>query len=97
VAADTTGSHAASAGGTRISYERAATARPCCGSLRDTVLHRPPQACAPGLFRRVVSIKDAKQRFLDAWNERKHPFAGLGTADQVLRRYNQTLISGPVH
>jgi len=39
----------------------------------------------------------AIQRFLDAWNERRRPFVWVKTADQVLRRYKQKLISGPVH
>jgi hypothetical protein len=34
-------------------------------------------------------FKDAIQRFLDAWNERKHPFVWVKTADQVLRRSNR--------
>jgi hypothetical protein len=47
--------------------------------------------------RGVAHFKDAIQRFLDAWNERKHTFVRVKTADQVLRGYNQKPISGPAH
>jgi len=47
--------------------------------------------------RGVAHFKDAIQRFLDAWNERRRPFVWVKTADQVLRRYNPKPISGPVH
>src|ERR1039458_5861987 len=60
------------------------------GKLTDKAIRR-------GVFRSVAHLKDAIQRFLDAWNERKHPFVWVKTADQVLRRYNQKPISGPVH
>jgi transposase len=60
-----------------------------------SIVHR--KAIRRGVFRSVAHLKDAIQRFLDAWNEHKHPFVWVKTADQVLRRYNQKLISGPVH
>jgi transposase len=60
-----------------------------------SIIHR--KAIRRGVFRSVAHLKDAIQRFLDAWNERKHPFVWVKTADQVLRRYNQKPISGPVH
>ena len=60
-----------------------------------SIVHR--KAIRRGVFRSVAHLKDAIQRFLDAWNERKHPFVWVKTADQVLRRYNQKPISGPVH
>jgi transposase len=60
-----------------------------------SIVHR--KAIRRGVFRSVAHLKDAIQRFLDAWNERKHPFAWVKTADQVLRPYNQKLISGPAH
>jgi hypothetical protein len=34
---------------------------------------------------------------IDQTAEGKHPFVWVKTADQVLRRYNQKPISGPVH
>jgi hypothetical protein len=37
----------------------------------------------------------AIQRFLDGWNDHKHPFAGVKTVDDVLRRRN--VISASVH
>jgi transposase len=57
-----------------------------------SIVHRA--AIHRGVFRSVAHLKDAIQRFLDAWNERKHPFVWVKTADQALRRYNQKLISG---
>jgi hypothetical protein len=40
-----------------------------------SVVHR--KAIRRGVFRTVAHLKDAIQRFLDAWNERKHPFVWL--------------------
>ena len=77
-----------------------ATDRPCPACWLNqvetwfSIVHR--KAIRRGVFRSVAHLKDAIQRFLDAWNERKHHFVWVKTADQVLRRYNQKPISGPV-
>jgi len=60
-----------------------------------SIIHR--KAIRRSVFRSVAHLKDASQRLLDAWNERKHPSVWLKTADQVLRPYNQKPITGPAH
>jgi len=58
--------------------------------VRRKAIHR-------GVFRSVAHLKDAIQRFLDAWNDRKHPFVWVKSATAVLRSYNREAISGAVH
>jgi transposase len=60
-----------------------------------SIVHR--KAIRRGVFRSVGHLKDAIQRFLDAWNSRCHPFAWVKTADQILGRTNEKAISGAVH
>lgn len=44
-----------------------------------------PRLVIASLVQRVVAhLKDAIQRFLDAWNANKHPFAWVRTPDEVL-------------
>lgn len=60
-----------------------------------SIVHR--KAIRRGVFRSVGHLKDAIQRFLDAWNSHCHPFAWVKTADQILARTNTKAISGAVH
>jgi transposase len=55
------------------------------------------KAIRRGVFRSVGHLKDAIQRFLDAWNSHCHPFAWVKTAEEVLGRANAKAISGAVH
>ena len=64
--------------------------------ILNVVLDRAP-AIRRGVFRSVGHLKDAIQRFLDAWNRHCHPFAWVKTADEVLGRTNAKAISGAVH
>jgi transposase len=47
-----------------------------------SIVHR--KAIRRGVFRSVAHLKDAIQRFLEAWNANKHPFAWVRTPDEVL-------------
>ena len=49
-----------------------------------SILHR--KAIRRGVFRSVGSLKAAVHRFLEAWNEHKHPFAWVTTSDEVLAK-----------
>jgi transposase len=60
-----------------------------------SLVHR--KAIHRGVFRSVAHLKDAIQHFLDAWNDRKHPFVWVKSATAVLRSYNREAISGAVH
>lgn len=60
-----------------------------------SIVHR--KAIRRGVFRSVAHLKDAIQRFLDAWNAKCHPFAWVKTADQILSRPNPKAISVSVH
>jgi transposase len=60
-----------------------------------SVLHR--QAIERGVFRSVRALMNAIQRFLDSWDDHKHPFVWVKTADDVLRRRNMKPISASVH
>lgn len=60
-----------------------------------SIVHR--KAIRRGVFRSVAHLKDAIQRFLDAWNRNCHPFAWVKTADQILGPSNPKAISGSVH
>jgi hypothetical protein len=60
-----------------------------------SIVHR--KAIRRGVFRSVGHLKDAIQRFLDAWNTNCHPFAWVKTADQILGRTNAKATSVAVH
>ena len=60
-----------------------------------SIVHR--KAIRRGVFRSVAHLKDAIQRFLDAWNENKRPFAWVKTADDVLHRAKPKAISAAQH
>jgi len=60
-----------------------------------SIVHR--QALRRGVFRRVAQLKDAIQRFLDAWNSKCRPFAWVKTADEILGRINVKAISAGMH
>jgi hypothetical protein len=60
-----------------------------------SIVHR--KAIRRGVFRSVAHLKDAIQRFLDAWHANCHPFAWVKTADQILASAKPKAISGPVH
>ena len=55
------------------------------------------KALRPGVFHSVAALRTAIQRFLDAWNERKHPFAWVKTAEQILAQTNHQPISVTGH
>lgn len=60
-----------------------------------SIVHR--KAIHRGVFRSVAHLKDAIQRFLDAWNDAKHPFSWVKTADEILERAKPKAISGAAH
>lgn len=60
-----------------------------------SIVHR--KALRRGVFRSVAQLKDAIQRFLDAWNSQCRPFAWVKTADEILGRINVKAISAGVH
>ncbi|MGH7640619.1 MAG: IS630 family transposase [Candidatus Dormibacteria bacterium] len=60
-----------------------------------SILHR--QAIRRGVFQSLAALRLAIQRFLDAWNDQKHPFAWVKTPDQILARANRQAISGSLH
>ncbi len=60
-----------------------------------SIVHR--KAVRRGVFRSVAHLKDAINRFLDAWNVNKHPFAWVKSAEEILRHAKPKAISGPVH
>jgi len=60
-----------------------------------SIIHR--KAIRRGVFRSVPHLKDAIQRFIDAWNAKKHPFVWVKTADQILARANHQPISAVLH
>ena len=60
-----------------------------------SIVHR--KAIRRGVFRSVPHLKDAIQRFLDAWNSRCRPFAWIKSADEILAKINVKAISAEVH
>jgi hypothetical protein len=59
-----------------------------------SIVHR--KAIRRGVFRSVTHLKDAIQRFLDAWNANCDPFAWVKIADLILASAKPKAISGPV-
>ncbi len=55
------------------------------------------RAIRRGVFRSVSVLRNAIQRFLDAWNDQAHPFAWTKTADQILAKANREPISASAH
>jgi len=60
-----------------------------------SIIHR--KAIRRGVFRSVPHLKGAIQRFIDAWNAKKHPFVWVKTADQILARATHQAISAVLH
>ncbi len=60
-----------------------------------SIVHR--KAVRRGVFRSVAHLKDAINRFLDAWNLNKHPFTWVQSAEEILRHAKPKAISGPAH
>lgn len=60
-----------------------------------SILHR--QAIERGVFRSVRNLMDAIRRFLDTWDEHKHPFAWVKTPADVLHRPKVQATSGAGH
>jgi transposase len=60
-----------------------------------SILHR--KTIRRGVFRSVGSLKDAVHRFLDAWNDNKHPFVWVKTPDQILAKAKPKAISASMH
>jgi hypothetical protein len=55
------------------------------------------KATRRGVFHSVAALRTAIQRFLDAWNDRKHPFTWVKTPEQILARTNRKPISVTGH
>lgn len=51
------------------------------------------QAIERGVVRSVRALMNAIQRFLDSWDDHKHPFVWVKTADDLLCRQNMNPIS----
>jgi len=87
--------------GRRHVWEWLASTNPTAGAARwiaatwFSIVHR--KVIRRGVFRSIVHLKDAIQRFLDAWNANCHPFAWVKTAHQILASAKPKAISGPVH
>ena len=47
------------------------------------------KAIRRGVFHSVANLRTVIQRFLDAWNDQKHPFNWVKTADQILAKANR--------
>ena len=60
-----------------------------------SILHR--QAIQRGVFHSVRSLMAKIQQFLVTWDDHKHPFAWVKTADEVLHRPRAQAISGTGH
>jgi transposase len=60
-----------------------------------SIVHR--KTVRRGVFRSIAHLQDAIHRFPDAWNAKKHPFAWVKTADEILARAKPKAISGAVH
>jgi transposase len=55
------------------------------------------KAIRRGVFHSVAALRTAIQRFLDAWNDHKHPFTWVKTPDQILAKANHQPISVTGH
>ncbi len=53
------------------------------------------KAIRRGVFHSVAALRTAIQRFLDAWNDHKHPFTWVKTPDQILAKSKHQPISVP--
>jgi transposase len=60
-----------------------------------SLLHR--RAIQRGVFKSVAALREAIQRFLDAWNERCRPFTWIKPADQILALADRQRSSGTGH
>jgi len=60
-----------------------------------SILHR--QAIERGVFRSVRGLMDAIKRFLDSWDEHKHPFSWVKSPADVLRHPKVQATSGARH
>lgn len=60
-----------------------------------SLLHR--RALHRGVFKSVSALKEAIQRFLDAWNDRCRPFVWVKPADQILARADRQRSSETGH
>ncbi len=60
-----------------------------------SILHRG--AIRRGVFHNLAALRTAIQRFLDTWNDHKHPFTWVKTPDQILAKANRQAISSAVY
>ena len=60
-----------------------------------SLLHR--RAIQRGVFKSVTALREAIQRFLDAWNDRRRPFTWIKPADQILTLADRKRSSGTGH
>ena len=55
------------------------------------------RAIRRGAFKSLRALREAIQRFLDAWNQTPRPFKWVKTADQILAKAKRKDFSGPRH
>jgi transposase len=55
------------------------------------------RAIRRGVFRSVGQLIEAIQHFIAAWNNKRHPFVWVKTADQILTKANPKATFGSVH
>jgi transposase len=55
------------------------------------------QAIRRGVFKSVKDLNTKLRAFIDAWNDRSHPFVWTKTADQILAKANRPTTSNPRH
>lgn len=60
-----------------------------------SLLHR--RALHRGVFKSVTALRQAIQRFLDAWNDQRRPFVWIKPADQILALADRQRSSGTRH
>jgi hypothetical protein len=60
-----------------------------------SMLHR--RFLQRGVFKSVAALREAIQRFLDAWNDKCRPFNWVKPADQILARADRQRSSGTGH
>jgi len=60
-----------------------------------SLLHR--RAIHRGVFKSVAALREAIQRFLDAWNGQSRPFTWVKPADQILALANRQRSSETGH
>jgi transposase len=60
-----------------------------------SILHRA--AIRRGVFHNLAALRTAIQRFLDAWNDNRHPFTWVKSPEQILAKANRQATSGSLY